>query len=125
MATVSQVETKSRRPPNARRTRYGTPSAEVDPVFVDAARGGHEAPRIPLRVEAGDPVHELREQGAWTGVQMLAVGSRGHGPVRRALLGSVSAALAATAACPVLVVPPTATLGDALDPARRNGAIPA
>jgi nucleotide-binding universal stress UspA family protein len=99
--------------------------AEVDPVFVDAARGGQEAPPIPLRVEVGDPVRELREQGAWIGVRMLAVGSRGHGPVRSALLGSVSAALAATAACPVLVVPPTAMLGDALDPARRNGAIPA
>jgi hypothetical protein len=53
---------------------------------------------------------------------MIAVGSRGHGPVRRALLGSVSAALAATAPCPVLIVPPTATIGDELDRVSRNGA---
>jgi nucleotide-binding universal stress UspA family protein len=92
--------------------------AEVDPVFVDPVRGWHDAPPIPVRVEVGDPVHELREQGAWVGVRMLAVGSRGHGPIRRALLGSVSAALAATAPCPVLVVPPTATLG--VEPAQAS-----
>lgn len=86
-------------------TRLG---AEVDPVFVDPVRGWDDARPIPVRVEVGDPVHELREQGDGVGVRMIAVGSRGHGPVRRALLGSVSAALAATAPCPVLVVPPTA-----------------
>jgi nucleotide-binding universal stress UspA family protein len=98
--------------------------ADVDPVFVDPLRGWHDAPPIPVRVEVGDPVHALREQAAGAGVRMLAVGSRGHGPVRRALLGSVSAALTATAPCPVLVVPPNATLGAALDPAARNGAVP-
>jgi nucleotide-binding universal stress UspA family protein len=98
--------------------------AELDPVFVDPVRGWHDAPPIPVRVEVGDPVHELREQAAWVGVRMLAVGSRGHGPVRRALLGSVSAALAATAPCPVLIVPPTVALADDLDPVSRNGAMP-
>lgn len=90
-------------------------------VFVDPVRGWHNAPAIPVRVEVGDPVHELREQGAWAGVRMIAVGSRGYGPVRRALLGSVSAALAATAPCPVLVVPPTAELGYEL--ARSNATV--
>jgi nucleotide-binding universal stress UspA family protein len=98
--------------------------AEVDPVFVDPTRGWNDASPIPIRVQVGDPVHELREQGAWVGVRMIAVGSRGYGPVRRALLGSVSAALAATASCPVLVVPPTAALGAELDPVSRNGALP-
>ena len=90
--------------------------AEVDPVFVDPVRGWHDAPPLPLRVEVGDPVHELREQGSWVGVRMIAVGSRGHGPVRRALLGSVSAGLAASAPCPVLVVPPTAASLEAAGP---------
>jgi nucleotide-binding universal stress UspA family protein len=89
--------------------------AEVDPIFVDPVRSWHDAPRVPVRVATGDPVHELREQGAWAGVRMIVVGSRGHGPVRRALLGSVSAALAASAPCPVLVVPPNAELGDELE----------
>ena len=101
----------------------GRLDAEIDPVFVDPVRGWHDAPPIPLRVEVGDPVHELRKQGTGVGVQMIAVGSRGRGPVRRALLGSVSARLAATAPCPVLVVPETAELGDEPEPVSPNGAI--
>lgn len=40
--------------------------------------------------------------------QLLVVGSRGHGAVRAALLGSTSHDLAAHAPCPVVVVPPEA-----------------
>jgi nucleotide-binding universal stress UspA family protein len=79
---------------------------EVAPVFVDPARG-----------ELGDPVDELRERASRDRVRLLAVGSRGRGPVRRSFLGSVSAELAAASPRPVLVVPPTAVLdgdGDAL-----------
>lgn len=39
------------------------------------------------------------------GVDLLVAGSRGYGPVRRVLLGSVSTHLAHQAPCPVLVVP--------------------
>jgi nucleotide-binding universal stress UspA family protein len=38
---------------------------------------------------------------------LLVCGSRGHGPVRQAQLGSVSARLVRDAACPVIVVPRT------------------
>ncbi len=38
-------------------------------------------------------------------VDLLVVGSRGYGPTMRVLLGSVSAELARTAPCPVLVTP--------------------
>ncbi len=36
---------------------------------------------------------------------ILVVGSRGYGPLRRVLLGSVSTQLVKSAPCPVLVVP--------------------
>ena len=41
-------------------------------------------------------------------LDLLIVGSRGHGPVRRAVLGGVSGEVMRTAACPVLVVPRSA-----------------
>jgi nucleotide-binding universal stress UspA family protein len=90
---------------------------EVVPVFVGPIDGGHDAPPVSVAVEMGDPVQELRERAAREHVRLLAVGSRGRGPIRQAFLGSVSAELAASAPCPVLVVPPTAVVigdGDAL-----------
>ena len=41
-------------------------------------------------------------------VDLLVTGSRGYGPFRRVLLGSVSSALMRSAACPVMVVPRSA-----------------
>jgi nucleotide-binding universal stress UspA family protein len=41
-------------------------------------------------------------------LDLLVVGSRGYGPVRHALLGSVTSKLMESAACPVLVVPRSA-----------------
>ena len=51
----------------------------------------------------GDP-HETLAQAA-SGGSLLILGSRGYGPLRRVLLGSVSTALMRNAACPVLVHP--------------------
>jgi nucleotide-binding universal stress UspA family protein len=51
----------------------------------------------------GNAATELALQG--TGLDLLVVGSRGYGPLRRALAGSVSGALVKTAPCPVMVVP--------------------
>jgi nucleotide-binding universal stress UspA family protein len=53
---------------------------------------------------AGDPAQRLGEAAAAKGA-LLVVGSRGFGPVRRVLLGSVSAELMRSARCPVLVHP--------------------
>ncbi len=51
----------------------------------------------------GDPAAALAARGVE--LDLLVLGSRGYGPIRRALLGSVSAAVARTAPCPVLIVP--------------------
>lgn len=47
----------------------------------------------------------LRRIAAERDAELLIVGSRGHGAVRAALLGSTSHALAGDAPCPVVVVP--------------------
>jgi nucleotide-binding universal stress UspA family protein len=52
----------------------------------------------------GEVVDELSVVGE-RGVDLLVCGSRGYGPVRRVLLGTVSAALVRQASMPVLVVP--------------------
>jgi nucleotide-binding universal stress UspA family protein len=56
-----------------------------------------------LRVVEGDPVERLTT--ASTELDLLVVGSRRYGPIRRVLLGGVSAALVDRAHCPVLIVP--------------------
>lgn len=54
-------------------------------------------------VLAGDPAEKLAEAAA--GGALLILGSRGYGPLRSVLLGSVSRALMRTAPCAVLVRP--------------------
>jgi nucleotide-binding universal stress UspA family protein len=46
-------------------------------------------------------------------VDILVVGSRGYGPVKRLVLGSTSDYLERHARCPLLVLPRVATNGDA------------
>jgi nucleotide-binding universal stress UspA family protein len=56
------------------------------------------------RIVVGDPVRAL-EAEAHESLDLLVMGSRGFGPLRRVLLGSVSSQLVRLAPCPVLVVP--------------------
>lgn len=51
----------------------------------------------------GDVVHELAASSRTAG--LMIVGSRGYGPARAVLLGSVSGRLVREAGCPVLVIP--------------------
>jgi nucleotide-binding universal stress UspA family protein len=59
------------------------------------------------RLLDGDPATELVK--ASTELDLLALGSRGYGPVRTVLLGSVSRTLLREAACSVVVLPRGAT----------------
>ena len=52
----------------------------------------------------GDPVHALADAGGTPGTLMV-VGSRGYGPLRRVLLGSVVTHLVRSAPCPLIVTP--------------------
>jgi len=58
----------------------------------------------------GSPVETLVE--LTHRVDLLVVGSRGWGPIRRILLGSTAARLVREAACPVLVLPRGAATGE-------------
>ncbi|MCX4744144.1 universal stress protein [Kitasatospora sp. NBC_01287] len=72
---------------------------------LDAVLGAGERP-VAVRelLVRGDPVEALLEAGR--GAEVLVVGSRGHGSVARALLGSVSTEVARQAPCPVVIVRP-------------------
>ena len=54
-------------------------------------------------VREGEPVDVLSDQGVE--LDLLVLGSRGYGPLKRTLLGGVSSRVMDTSPCPVLVVP--------------------
>jgi nucleotide-binding universal stress UspA family protein len=70
--------------------------ASVETITVTGDGGAEPA-------DPADAATELVERSR--DLDLLVVGSRGYGPVRHALLGSVTSKLMETAACPVLVVP--------------------
>jgi len=70
-------------------------------------------------VVAGIPVRELARFSE--SVDLLVVGSRGWGPVRRILLGSTAAHLMREAKCPLLVLPRGAATGE---PGERDPGVP-
>lgn len=76
----------------------GTLEQSVEAVAKDAG-----ASRVELSLLKGDPARALSK--AAKELDLLVTGSRGRGPVRHAVLGSVSAKLMRTAPCPVLIVP--------------------
>lgn len=82
---------------------------ELIRVLRDAAQERLDAglatagPQAKGVLERGEPAHVLSELSEHQ--DLLVVGSRGWGPVRRIMLGSTSDRLVHRAACPVLVVP--------------------
>ena len=75
---------------------------EAESVLAEAAERVPDGVRTERVVLHGDPAKEL---AAAEDLDVLVVGSRAYGPVKGALLGSVSAKLMGSAACPVMVVP--------------------
>ena len=66
------------------------------------------------RLIQGEPAQVLAQEEEHD-VDLLVLGSRGYGPVRRVLLGGVSTALVRSARCPVMVVPRSAELDPGTD----------
>jgi nucleotide-binding universal stress UspA family protein len=57
-----------------------------------------------VKVEAGDPAAKILDEAREGGYDLIVAGTRGHGPVARFLLGSVSHRLAQETPCTLLVV---------------------
>jgi len=74
---------------------------------VKLVEGGLEARPV---LRQGRPATELAQQGV--DLDLLVVGSRRRGQIRRTVLGSVSSELVRTSPCPVLVVPRGAEVHD-------------
>jgi len=76
---------------------------EWEHVYEDAVR------RVPDEISTeplllhGDPADALSDAAG--DVDLLVLGSRGYGPLKGTVLGSVSARIMAAAPCPVMVVP--------------------
>lgn len=75
----------------------------LERVTHELAAHGLAIGALTTEVQSGDPSRILAE--ASDGLDLLVLGSRAYGPLRHALLGSVSADVMRAAHCPVLVLP--------------------
>jgi nucleotide-binding universal stress UspA family protein len=86
--------------------------SQAAPIFADAADGAGPDPE--LRVELGEPAERLASLAHRTGARLLVLGGPDRNSTPGRALGNAYIALAGTAPCPVVVVPPSM---EALQPA--------
>jgi nucleotide-binding universal stress UspA family protein len=77
---------------------------QLEKQVVEIVSTGGSVARAHLRM--GRPDEEIVLLGEETGADLIVMGSRGVGGIRRALVGSVSDSVVRHAHCPVLVVRP-------------------
>ena len=77
-------------------------------ALTAASAHAREVPQRECVGGVGDAANELARVAFEHDAALLVVGSRGRGPVRSAVVGSVSARLTRLAPCPVVIVPPDA-----------------
>lgn len=77
----------------------------AEPVLTSTVEAlGLPPERVRSEVQVGDPAEEITDLARFEDYDLIVVGSRGLGPVKEILLGSVSNRVLHTAPCPVLVV---------------------
>lgn len=81
-----------------------TADADADEM-IGAVRAHLGDASAEVRVVEGDPAPTIRTVAAEDEPELLVLGSRGHGALRSAMLGSVSREVAAGTRLPVVVVP--------------------
>jgi nucleotide-binding universal stress UspA family protein len=86
------------------RARDAIAGAAVESLDEAADVAADVAPGVEIvrQVRGGSAPVALHAESEWAG--LVVVGTRGRGPMRTVVLGSVAAATAATALCPVVVV---------------------
>jgi len=72
-------------------------------AIVSNAAGALGMPDAETRVLRGEPAAMLCELAASLSARAIVIGSRGHGAIKRAFLGSVSDYVVRNAPCPVVV----------------------
>ncbi len=83
---------------------YVTTVERVARESTEEALGAVDVPWV-FESRGGDPAEELERAAQEHGAALIVVGTKGHGAVRRFLLGSVSTRLVHHSAVPVAVVP--------------------
>ena len=81
---------------------YGRRQGNLRDVLIRAANRWRGRPGVHTHTPVGDPARQLLEMAATA--DLVVVGSRGLGAVRRLLLGTVSEKVLQHALCPVLIV---------------------
>jgi|GEM_PF-5257099 len=88
----------------------GYPSNKIELEVQESIRAllyqefGNNSESIEVKVLHGDAAERICEYAKYAGCDLIVVGSRTHGPFRKAILGSVSSAIVARSKLPVLVV---------------------
>jgi nucleotide-binding universal stress UspA family protein len=91
-------------PPNVQQEAGEIDHAHFSAILDDALKALPAVVRPEGRLLSGEVEEQLVEQ-ANASLDVMVVGSRAYGPVRRVLLGSTSNALMRSARCPVIVYP--------------------
>jgi nucleotide-binding universal stress UspA family protein len=80
-------------------------TADRKPLGDAATRAASRGVRATTELLVGDPADEIVAYADSVDAEAIVVGTRGHGPVAGALVGSVSQRVLRDARLPVLVVP--------------------
>jgi nucleotide-binding universal stress UspA family protein len=94
-------------PPDARASKSGghvgmAPRAHVDVAVAHKYLQEHGV-ESEMKIEHGEPADKIVEEARAGHYDLVITGTRGHGPVARLLLGSVSHKVADTTPCTLLI----------------------
>ena len=90
-------------PVNAAEDEY---VAKIEAQVEEIRKGGVKVELKLATSTSSGPAHFVAEIAKEVAADVIVVGTRGHGPIAGALLGSVAQHLLHDAPCPVLAVPP-------------------